>query len=659
MPALTRTVALTIRPRHLSPAVVVLTASRHPLSTSTSLSRDSQYYRPDFQSQEAGCTGSYEPGRPTEGPLSKASKHGAPRLTPLLLKEHLDNYVVGQDKAKKVTSVAIFNHYQRIRELRRLAEEKHAKAEEHSRWEQRERERELTSHPVESRYHLTLLPISYHIISHRTCTGDANTSITDEYPGHARNLSSSPIDAPYRWIPQTPSLSHPPALSHLALPQSTTINIEKSNLLLLGPSGVGKTYILSTLARILEVPFATVDCSALTQAGYIGTDIESAIERLLLASSHSISACESGIIFFDEVDKLAKPAVMTHGRDVSGEGVQQGLLKMIEGTTVTVNAKSDRSSKSENAGRGAGRDAMQQQGKSEQYTIDTTNILFVFAGAFVGLEKIISSRLSTGSSLGFGAQLRSSLPSNLRSNPRSAQPRQRNLLDAVTPSDLQHYGLIPELLGRIPILASLTPLSLSQLTTILTSPRNSLVKQFVALFNTYGIQLRFTTGALHAIAEWAASSSSSSSSSSLNTGGVGARGLRSILESLLNETMFRGPGSAIRFVLVDEAFVRSQSPSPSTAQSPTAPQSRFRPHPSDTSSSEEEDDEPPLPRCFSRSQSLAFEEAYEQEEEAWKSRADARTGSGAVAGTASSHGVDEGEGERGFENFRRVGGSGM
>ncbi|CAL3966833.1 unnamed protein product [Diplocarpon coronariae] len=630
MPALTRTVALTIRPRHLSPAVVVLTASRHPLSTSSSLSRDSQYYRPDFQSQEAGCTGSYEPGRPTEGPLSKASKHGAPRLTPLLLKEHLDNYVVGQDKAKKVTSVAIFNHYQRIRELRRWAEEKHAKAEEHSRWEQRERERELTSHPVEN-----------------------------EYPGHARNLSSSPIDAPYRWIPQPPSLSHPPALSHLALPQSTTINIEKSNLLLLGPSGVGKTYILSTLARILEVPFATVDCSALTQAGYIGTDIESAIERLLLASSHSISACESGIIFFDEVDKLAKPAVMTHGRDVSGEGVQQGLLKMIEGTTVTVNAKSDRSSKSENAGRGAGRDAMQQQGKSEQYTIDTTNILFVFAGAFVGLEKIISSRLSTGSSLGFGAQLRSSLPSNLRSNPRSAQPRQRNLLDAVTPSDLQHYGLIPELLGRIPILASLTPLSLSQLTTILTSPRNSLVKQFVALFNTYGIQLRFTTGALHAIAEWAASSSSSSSSSSPNTGGVGARGLRSILESLLNETMFRGPGSAIRFVLVDEAFVRSQSPSPSTAQSPTAPQSRFRPHPSDTSSSEEEDDEPPLPRCFSRSQSLAFEEAYEQEEEAWKSRADARTGSGAVAGTASSHGVDEGEGERGFENFRRVGGSGM
>ncbi|PBP23810.1 ATP-dependent Clp protease ATP-binding subunit ClpX, partial [Diplocarpon rosae] len=532
MPALTRTFALTIRPRHLPPVVLILTTSRHPFSTSNLLSRDSQYYRPDFQGQGAGFTSSYEPGRPTEGPLSKASNHGPPRLTPLLLKEHLDNYVVGQDKAKKVTSVAIFNHYQRIRELRRLEDEEHAKAEQQSRWEQRERE--LTSHPVET-------------------------------------------------------------LSHLTLPISTTTTIEKSNLLLLGPSGVGKTYILSTLARVLEVPFATVDCSSLTQAGYIGTDIESAIERLLLASSHSISACESGIIFFDEVDKLAKPAVMTHGRDVSGEGVQQGLLKMIEGTTVTVNAKSDRSSKSENAGRGAGRDAMQQQAKSEQYTIDTTNILFVFAGAFVGLEKIISSRLSSGSSLGFGAQLKSSPPSDLTSNPRSRKVTERNLLNAVTPSDLQHYGLIPELLGRIPILASLTPLSLSELTTILTSPRNSLVKQF---------------------------------------------------------TMFRGPGSAIRFVLVDEGFVRSQF----------SPSSSSPPHSSGISSPPSSgDEEPPLPRCFSRSQSLAFEEASEQEEEAWKNRAGARTASEPAAAAQRGQGEGEGEAERegGFEKFRRAGGSGM
>jgi len=208
------------------------------------------------------------------------------------------------------------------------------------------------------------------------------------------------------------SLSEPDiGVAPLDDPSTHTI-IEKSNLLLLGPSGVGKTYILSTLARVLEVPFASVDCSALTQAGYIGTDIESAIERLLLAANHVVTRCETGIIFFDEVDKLAKPAVMTHGRDVSGEGVQQGLLKMIEGTTVTVHAKADRAAKSERGGdrleRGGGRDGNSGSpapGKSEQYTIDTSNILFVFAGAFVGLERIITSRLAAGSSLGFGASL--------------------------------------------------------------------------------------------------------------------------------------------------------------------------------------------------------------------------------------------------------------
>ena len=297
------------------------------------------------------------------------------------------------------------------------------------------------------------------------------------------------------------------------LPKNTQTVIEKSNLLLLGPSGVGKTYILSTLARVLEVPFATVDCSALTQAGYIGTDIESSIERLLLAANHNISNCESGIIFFDEVDKLAKPAVMTHGRDVSGEGVQQGLLKMIEGTTVTVNAKSDRNSKSEANSRGAergGRDAGGMQGgKAEQYTIDTSNILFVFAGAFVGLDRIVASRLSSGTSIGFGAHVQLK-PSTSKSATTSLSKTKHieNPLTSITPSDLQTYGLIPELLGRIPILTSLHPLSLPQLVSILTDPQNSLVKQYTALFNTYGIQLRFTTPSLHAIAERALDSAS-------------------------------------------------------------------------------------------------------------------------------------------------------
>ena len=316
-----------------------------------------------------------------------------------------------------------------------------------------------------------------------------------------------------------------------------------------------------------------MDCSALTQAGYIGTDIESAIERLLLASSHSISKCETGIIFFDEVDKLAKPAVMTHGRDVSGEGVQQGLLKMIEGTTVTVSTKSDRSSKSEANGRGSdrmersGRDGGvgQQPGKSEQYTIDTSNILFVFAGAFVGLEKIISSRLSSGSSIGFGANLKtpSPLPSSRSSSSSTKNaPAPLNTLDHVLPTDLQTYGLIPELLGRIPILVALSPLTLPHLVSILTEPRNSLVKQFIALFSTYNIELKFSTGALHAIAERALAPATGSTADGKGSagggGGIGARGLRSIMESVLGEIMFWGPGSAIRFCLVDEKFVRDQ-----------------------------------------------------------------------------------------------------
>ncbi|KAL2066699.1 hypothetical protein VTL71DRAFT_2771 [Oculimacula yallundae] len=668
MPAINRTLKHTTHPRHSltypRPRLQLrLTASRHPLSTTTSLRRDSQSYRGGFESQNAGFTGSYEPGRPTEGPLSKASNHGAPRLTPSLLKEHLDKYVVGQDKAKKVTSVAIFNHYQRIREIRRVQEEEHAREEQEARWELRERER--NSHPVEN-----------------------------EYPGHIETVDLN-NPSPYRSQIQPQNPSPVPELGHAPLPNSSATVIEKSNVLLLGPSGVGKTYILSTLARVLEVPFATVDCSALTQAGYIGTDIESSIERLLLASSHSIQKCETGIIFFDEVDKLAKPAVMTHGRDVSGEGVQQGLLKMIEGTTVTVNAKSDRSSKTENPGSGGGSgriergrsDAGQQaqMGKTEQYTIDTTNILFVFAGAFVGLEKIISKRLSSGSSLGFGAQLKSSSPSSSSSSPASSSHKSTaatttsslqhttkpapNILTSVLPTDLQTYGLIPELLGRIPITVSLSPLSLSQLTTILTSPKNSLVAQFTALFNTYGIQLKFTSGALSAIAERAMGGTGNVNGNGERAGGVGARGLRSIMESLLGEVMFRGPGSAIRFCLVDETFVRSQDPSSlSSSSSPkhpssstssstatsSSPTTTYPLHPSMSEDSLEE--EQLMPRCWSRGQNKAFEEAWEREEEEWNAR------HGIVnfkARRGESEDADGDEEGRGFERFRRVGSSGM
>ncbi|TGO61505.1 hypothetical protein BOTNAR_0128g00130 [Botryotinia narcissicola] len=539
--------------------------------------RDAQFRRSDYDGQ--GWTSSYEPGAPTKGPLSQASKHGVPSLTPLSLKNHLDKFVVGQDRAKKDTCVAIYNHYQRVRELRRQEAEEQERRDQYSRRHLYERER--NSHPVDNEY-----------IGHAIQTADLNASYREREYEEEPELGSRPLEDPS---------------------QNRTI-IEKSNLMLLGPSGVGKTYILQTLARVLEVPFATVDCSSLTQAGYIGTDIESSIERLLLASSNSIQKCETGIIFFDEIDKLAKPAVMTHGRDVSGEGVQQGLLKMIEGTTVIVNAKSDKNASNSNRSMDRGGRESSSPARSEQYTIDTSNILFVFAGAFIGLEKIISQRLSTGSSIGFNSSLSSSSSSFFSSNP--SKENQKDVLAHATPTDLQAYGLIPELLGRIPITTALSPLSLPQLVSILTEPRNSLVKQYTALFETYGshgIILQFTKLALEAIASRALyGSSSPSSKESKGKGekgtGIGARGLRSIMENVLQEIMFIGPSSPnIRYVLVDEAFVKGL-------------ESTSTPSLSIDNEGIDGTGETRLPRCFPRNQRNIFEEAIELEEEQWKQR---------------------------------------
>jgi ATP-dependent Clp protease ATP-binding subunit ClpX len=404
----------------------------------------------------------------------------------------------------------------------------------------------------------------------------------------------------------------------------------------------------------------------LTQAGYIGTDIESSIERLLLASSHSISKCETGIIFFDEVDKLAKPAVMTHGRDVSGEGVQQGLLKMIEGTTVTVSAKSERSRGSERDGGGrGGREGREiggmqggggGMGRSEQYTVDTSNILFVFAGAFVGLEKIITNRLQSGTSLGFGAELKNSSNASGKET-TSGNATTEFPLDSCTPHDLQTYGLIPELLGRIPIITSLHPLSLNQLVSILTEPKNSLVKQYTALFKTYSIDLKFTTLALRAIAERALDSGSGEKEpgggkgkGGGSMGGIGARGLRSIMESVLGEIMFWGPGSGIRFCLVDEAFVRGHDNASSqfSKDSPLHTTNSLREH---QSKPDDEGGKSLMPKCWSRGQGRLFEETLEKEEALFKRQEEER-------GRSEREGEDI-ESVGSFERYREVGSSGM
>lgn len=445
-----------------------------------------------------------------------------------------------------------------------------------------------------------------------------------------------------------------PDLGSTNLSTANQVIIEKSNLLLLGPSGVGKTYILSTLARILEVPFATIDCSSLTAAGYIGTDIESSLERLLLAANLIPSHCESGILFFDELDKLARPAVVSHGRDVGGESVQQGLLKMIEGTTVTVNVRGDKNRSNERGGKDGGRDSRDlganSGGKGEQFTIDTSNILFVFAGAFVGLERIVSSRLSSGTSIGFGAELNSpTSDSNSKSN-KVAQENQKDPLRNLLPQDLQSYGLIPELLGRIPILTSLSPLSLNQLVSILTEPTNSLVAQYVALLATSGIQLRFSTGALHAIAERALALGSPivkpGRGNGSGGGGIGARGLRSVMESVLGEVMFWGPGSSVRFVLIDEEFVRGFDEG--SSQFVTRKETGGARKGGGVSRGGEK---AAMPRCWSRGQGGLFDDAWEKEEEVWRARVEEKE---------KREREEEAVAEKGtFEQYREVGSSGM
>ncbi|EHL00572.1 putative ATP-dependent Clp protease ATP-binding subunit ClpX [Glarea lozoyensis 74030] len=453
-------------------------------------------------------------------------------------------------------ALVLTTSFKTIREIRRQEAEEREKKEQKLRRESREKADK--SHPVEN-----------------------------EFPGHPQTVDLNRKPEPE------------PEIGSKPLEDDKNTIIEKSNLLLLGPSG----------------------------AGYIGSDIESSIERLLLAAAHSVPKCETGIIFFDEVDKLAKPAVVTHGRDVSGEGVQQGLLKMIEGTTVTINAKQDRNSKTEsNSSRGGDRlergtrESGAQPGKSEQYTIDTTNILFVFAGAFVGLEKIVAKRLSAGSSIGFGAPIR---PPTKKPSPTDPP----NLLQKVNTSDLQSYGLIPELLGRIPITVSLSPLSLDQLVSILRDPKNSLIKQYTALFATYNVSLRFTTAALHALASQALHSTSSLSSEAKNDDkstpgmGVGARGLRTILESVLQETMFIAPGSDIRFCLIDEAFVKAH----------------FAPG---------EKEREKIPQWWSRGARVAFEEVFEREEGEWDDRVNGKV-------------IEEEEDRGGFEKLRVGGSSGI